>query len=60
MSLVAVRKGERSPDLAMVVFLAVMACAVWVAYTRSLPGLNTSGGIVPDIRYLSPLHLPVG
>ncbi len=54
------RKGEQTPNLAVVVFLAVMACAVWVAYTRSLPGLNTSGGIVPDIRYLSPLYLSVG
>ncbi len=60
MSLVAVRKGEQTPNLAVVVFLAVMAGAVRVAYARSLPGLNASGGIIPDIRYLSPLYLPAG
>ncbi|NLM30419.1 MAG: hypothetical protein GX216_08360 [Methanomicrobiales archaeon] len=54
------RRGEQTPHLAVVVFLAVMVCAVWVAYIRSLPGLNTSSGIIPDIRYLSPLYLPVG
>lgn len=54
------RKGERSPNLAVVVFLIAIACAVWVAYTRSLPGLNASHGIVPDIRYLAPFYLPAG
>lgn len=54
------RKGRQTPNLAVVVFLLAMACAVWVAYTRTLPTLNTSGGIVPDIRYLSPLYLPMG
>lgn len=54
------RRGERSQNLAVVVFLLVVAGAVWVAYTRSLPGLNTSHGIIPDIRYLTPLYLPAG
>ncbi len=54
------RKGERSPHLAVMVFLAVIAFAIWVAYARSLPGLNASHGIVPDIRYLAPFYLPAG
>ena len=54
------RRGERSPNLPVVIFLAVVACAVWVAYARNLPGLNASHGIVPDIRYLSPFYLPAG
>lgn len=54
------RKGERSPNLAVVVFLVAIACAVWVAYVRSLPGLNASHGIIPDIRYLAPFYLPAG
>ena len=54
------RKGERSPNLAVVVFLIAISCAVWIAYTRSLPGLNASHGIVPDIRYLAPFYLPAG
>ncbi|MCC7556635.1 MAG: hypothetical protein KO254_11105, partial [Methanoculleus marisnigri] len=54
------RRGERPQNLAVVAFLAVIACAVWVAYIRSLPGLNASHGIVPDIRYLAPFYLPAG
>ena len=54
------RRGERPQNLAVVVFLVVVACAVWVAYARSLPGLNASHGIVPDIRYLTPFYLPAG
>jgi len=54
------RKGERPQNLAVVAFLVVIACAVWVAYTRSLPGLNASHGIIPDIRYLAPFYLPAG
>ncbi|WP_066954487.1 hypothetical protein [Methanoculleus thermophilus] len=54
------RKGERSPNLPVMIFLFVAACAIWVAYARSLPMLSTSHGIVPDIRYLSPLYLPAG
>ncbi len=54
------RRGERSPNLAVVIFLFVVACAVWVAYARSLPGLNASHGIIPDIRYLAPFYLPAG
>lgn len=54
------RRGERPQNLAAVAFLAVIACAIWVAYIRSLPGLNASHGIVPDIRYLAPFYLPAG
>lgn len=54
------RRGERAPNLPVVIFLLAVACAVWVAYARSLPGLNTSHGIIPDIRYLAPFYLPAG
>ncbi|WP_062264762.1 hypothetical protein [Methanoculleus bourgensis] len=54
------RRGERSPNLPVMVFLIAVACAVWVAYARSLPGLSASHGIIPDIRYLSPFYLPAG
>ncbi|WP_292520699.1 hypothetical protein [Methanoculleus sp.] len=54
------RRGERPPHLAVAAFLVAIACAVWVAYARSLPGLNASHGIVPDIRYLAPFYLPAG
>jgi len=54
------RRGERSPNLPVVLFFVVVSCAVWVAYARSLPGLNASHGIIPDIRYLAPFYLPAG
>lgn len=54
------RKGERSPNLLVAIFLVAMACAIWVAYARNIHMLNVDHGIVPDIRYLSPLYLPAG
>ncbi len=56
------RKPERftAADRQIIVFLVVVGIAVWVAYLRSMHGLNTSDGIVPDIRYLTPFYLPVG
>ncbi|KAF5048086.1 hypothetical protein DSECCO2_453780 [anaerobic digester metagenome] len=54
------RRGERPQNLAVVIFLIVMACAIWVAYARNIPMLNVDHGIVPDIRYLSPIYLPAG
>jgi len=56
------RRPERftAADRQIVVFLFVVGIAVWVAYLRSIHGLNTSNGIVPDIRYLTPFYLPAG
>ncbi|MFY1642879.1 hypothetical protein ACK11Z_03985, partial [Methanoculleus bourgensis] len=30
-----------------------------LTYTRSLPGMSASPGIVPDMHYLSPAYLPM-
>lgn len=56
------RRPERfsASDRQVILLLAVLGIAVWVAYLRSMHGLNTSNGIVPDIRYLTPFYLPVG
>jgi hypothetical protein len=56
------RRPERfsASDRQVILLLAVVGIAVWVAYLRSMHGLNTSNGIVPDIRYLTPFYLPVG
>ncbi len=56
------KKPERFSvaDRQIIVFLVVVGVAVWVAYLRSMHGLNTSNGIVPDIRYLTPFYLPAG
>ena len=35
------------------------AALVVLAYARTLPGMSTSPGIVPDMRYLSPAYLPM-
>jgi hypothetical protein len=35
------------------------AAAIFLAYIHDLDGLNASHGIGPDIRYLSPLYIPV-
>lgn len=43
----------------LIVFLLVAAFSVILAYLHDLSGLNSSQGIGPDIRYLSPLYLPV-
>jgi hypothetical protein len=39
--------------------LAVIAIAVLIAYANNLNQLNISRGINPDIRYLSPLYIPL-
>jgi hypothetical protein len=35
------------------------AALVVLAYARTIPGMSTSPGIVPDMRYLSPAYLPL-
>jgi hypothetical protein len=47
-------------DKRIILLLVAIGVAVWAAYLRSLPGLNASTGIVPDIRYLVPFYLPAG
>jgi hypothetical protein len=44
---------------AILLLLIVSAASVFLAYIHDLNGLNASGGIGPDIRYLSPVYLPV-
>ncbi|MCK9278631.1 MAG: hypothetical protein M0P22_11140, partial [Methanoculleus sp.] len=53
------RKPERftAADRQIIVFLVIVGIAVWAAYLRSMHGLNTSNGIIPDIRYLAPFYL---
>jgi len=36
-------------NLPVALFLFVVACVIWGAYARSIPGLNASHGIIPDI-----------
>jgi hypothetical protein len=44
----------------MSLFLIVAVCAVFTCYLPIAAGMNTSMGITPDMRYLSPAYLPAG
>ncbi|WP_128694577.1 hypothetical protein [Methanoculleus taiwanensis] len=46
-------------DRRYIITFAAISAIVIFAYLRSLPGLGISPGINPDIRYLSPLYLPL-
>ena len=50
---------ESRYNRAILLFLIVSATSVFLAYLHDLNGLNASGGLGPDIRYLSPVYLPV-
>lgn len=39
--------------------LALFSFAIFCAYANRIAGLNADLGIVPDIRYLSPIYLPL-
>jgi hypothetical protein len=39
--------------------LALLSLGVFIAYLRDLHGMNISVGINPDMRYLSPMYLPM-
>lgn len=43
----------------LLLFLLLASGVVILAYVHGLSGLNSSQGIGPDIRYLSPMYLPV-
>ena len=38
---------------------ALISLAIFFAYIYDIHGLNTSHGIMPDIRYLSPIYVPL-
>jgi len=51
--------GISPRDARLLAFFALAAVLVVLTYARSLPGMPTSPGIVPDMRYLSPAYLPM-
>jgi hypothetical protein len=44
----------------LIVYFSVMIIAVFLAYIRLIPLINSDSGIVPDMRYLSPIYIPLG
>ena len=39
--------------------LIFMTLAIFIAYISEFPILNTDPGVTPDVRYLSPVYLPL-
>jgi hypothetical protein len=54
-----VKDDKNHRRIELVIFLLIASCVVILAYLHNLNGLNASHGIGPDIRYLSPLYLPI-
>lgn len=49
---------ETIKDKPVFFFLFIMAVAVFLSYITHFSSMNTSHGIVPDMRYLSPAYIP--
>jgi hypothetical protein len=41
------------------IILSLLTLGAFLAYFWGIAGMNTSPGVIPDIRYLSPLYLPL-
>jgi hypothetical protein len=48
------------PDKEILLFLFLMICAVFLSYLTRFGSMNTSHGILPDMRYLSAAYIPCG
>jgi len=58
--LVVMKRVQVSPDEKNDIFLILlMAAAVFITYAIEIRSLNISHGVIPDIRYLSPIYLPL-
>ncbi len=57
--LLATRTAAFSPsERNIIIFAAVLSLCTLLVFTYRFSGLNHSHGIVPDMRYLSPLYIP--
>lgn len=52
--------GKCVQNKSILLYLAIAALAVFVAYSPSVHIMNVDEGILPDVRYLSPAYLPIG
>jgi hypothetical protein len=48
-----------SEEKHIIAAMVILSLGVFFAYIRGISGMNVSPGIVPDIRYLSPMYLPL-
>jgi len=46
-------------DYRIILFLIILAGSIFLVYLRSIHGLVVSQGIVPDMRYIAPVYLPL-
>lgn len=46
-------------DYRIILFLIILAGSIFLVYLRSIHGLVISQGIVPDMRYIAPVYLPL-
>ena len=52
--------GKTNEKNDVLFFLGVMVLAVFFSYITKFNTMNTSHGIIPDMRYLSPAYVPAG
>jgi len=57
--LIHMKKSLSSEEIQEIIILSSLAVGTVLAYISSITGLGTSIGIYPDVRYLSPLYLPL-
>jgi hypothetical protein len=43
----------------IIIALVLLSLGVFLAYVRGISGMNASPGIAPDMRYMSPMYLPL-
>jgi hypothetical protein len=58
--LLITKKIQFSPEEKKFIWLSLLlSLTVFLAYASMLHILNTDGGVIPDLRYLSPAYLPL-
>jgi len=57
--IIYLKKSFSSEEIQIIFILGSLSVATFFAYISSITGLGTSIGIFPDVRYLSPLYLPL-
>lgn len=57
--IIYLKKNFKREEIQIIVILASLSICTIIAYISSISSLGTSSGIYPDVRYLSPLYLPL-
>ncbi|MFA6331890.1 MAG: hypothetical protein WCX22_02965 [Methanoregula sp.] len=53
-------KNFLNPEKSTCFFLLLLIAIIFISYIPSWSGMNFSSGITPDVRYFSPMYLPLG